>query len=306
MNLRRKLQRDHRLILSQAIGQPQMLEALPERVLESCLKELQVDVEELLAESTRTLETFGYDGCHLLHHDRRLEDAAPPERSPIRSSFVSDISKFRITARRVVFSYMKMGWQAFYVTVCFLSRCILDRKFGAINLRRPAIMAMLVISFFYAAYPFITLYRLRSAVRNGDTPTLALLVDWYSVREGIKEDICDLVLEEAGDVANGGRLPAFGVSFVRGVTGSSVDREFTPANMTSIVRAAADNHTADASIEWAFFTGPGQFSAAVQTEAARQPIRIRFDFSGTRWQVSRVWLPDKLLVRAGTAYTDTN
>ena len=50
----------------------------------------------------------------------------------------------------------------------------------------------------YAAYPYVTLYRLGSAIKGADAATLESLVNWPAVREGIKEDVCDLVVDEPG------------------------------------------------------------------------------------------------------------
>jgi hypothetical protein len=146
----------------------------------------------------------------------------------------------------------------------------------------------------YAAYPFVTLYQLESAVRDGDALTLADLVDWYSVREGIKEDICDLVLEEGSDVAKKGLLPAFGASFVRGVTGSSVDREFTPEKLANIGQPDAQSN-GDASIGWAFFSAPARFIINVKIVGQTEPVRAEMALAGLRWKVTRVWIPETLL-----------
>jgi hypothetical protein len=156
------------------------------------------------------------------------------------------------------------------------------------------ITAIAMIGVGYTAYPFVTVYQLRSAVRDGDAPTLANLVDWPSVREGIKEDICDLVLEEPGDVANKGGLPAFGASFVRGVAGSSVDREFTPERVAGMAQSDANSND-DTSISWAFFSGPARFTVDLSIVGQAEPVRAEMELAGLRWRVKRVWLPETLL-----------
>ena len=156
------------------------------------------------------------------------------------------------------------------------------------------IAALVLASVGYATYPFVTLYQLQIAVRGGDALTLSQLVDWYSVREGIKEDICDLVLDEPGDVARKGQLPAFGASFVRGVTGSSVDREFTPENLASIGHPTEPSD-ADASIGWAFFRSPARFEIDVKIAGQTEPLRAEMALAGMRWKVTRIWIPEYLL-----------
>ncbi len=159
-----------------------------------------------------------------------------------------------------------------------------------------AIVAVLILAGgSYVAYPFVTLYQLRTAVRDGDTAALGKLIDWSSVREGIKEDICDLVLDEPGDTAKKGQLPAFGASFVRGVTGNSVDREFTAERLADIAHPASPSTNDDASISWAFFASPARFSIAVSVIGHVEPVKAEMELTGLRWRVRRIWIPATIL-----------
>ena len=158
------------------------------------------------------------------------------------------------------------------------------------------IAALVIVGFGYAAYPFTALYQIHSAVRGGDAPALSRMIDWSSVREGIKEDICDIVLDEPGDIAKKGQLPAFGASFIRGVTGSSVDREITPEKLAGIAQPAAGSND-DASITWAFFSSPSRFLIEVTVTGHAQPVKAEMAFTGFRWKVVRVWIPTTMLVQ---------
>ncbi len=91
-----------------------------------------------------------------------------------------------------------------------------------VRARFPVLAMVLSVGVAYVAYPYITLYRLGEAIRGADAATLETLVDWPSVREGIKEDICDLVVDD-GETQRGAKLPPFGASFMRGIA-SSTDR----------------------------------------------------------------------------------
>lgn len=161
--------------------------------------------------------------------------------------------------------------------------------------RWAIIPALALVGLGYTAYPFVTLYQLQSAIRGGDATALSRLIDWSSVREGIKEDICDLVLDEPGDIAKKGQLPAFGASFVRGVTGSSVDREFTAEKLAGLVQPAAPSND-DASISWAFFSGPGRFAIDVTVSGHTEPVKAEMAFTGLRWKVMRIWIPATMLM----------
>ena len=64
------------------------------------------------------------------------------------------------------------------------------------------------------------------------------MVDWGSVREGIKEDICDLVIDQPPQDQADGKLPPFGAGFVRGIATNVVDRQVTPEALVAAVREA--------------------------------------------------------------------
>src|ERR1700730_472668 len=94
--------------------------------------------------------------------------------------------------------------------------------------RKPLIGVLLAVGLTYGIYPYVTLYRLGQAIRSGDAATLETMVDWGSVREGIKEDICDLVIDQPPQEQADGKLPPFGAGFVRGIATNVVDRQVTP------------------------------------------------------------------------------
>jgi hypothetical protein len=152
----------------------------------------------------------------------------------------------------------------------------------------------------WVGYPYATLYRLETAVRQADAATLRSLVDWYAVREGLKEDICDMVLEEPANARPSNELEPFGASFVRGMTGNALDHNVTAESLVSVTRASPGEPRADAYVEWAFFDNPTRFLVNVRTEGTAEPIRVAMELRGMRWRVQRVWLPTALLERAGS------
>jgi hypothetical protein len=167
--------------------------------------------------------------------------------------------------------------------------------------RWPIFATFAVLASAYLAYPYVTLYRLDVAVRQSDTRTLRSLVDWYSVREGLKEDICDMVLDEPANARPSNELAPFGASFVRGMTGNALDHTVTPETFVSLTHSAKLQASAasQARVDWAFFDGPTRFLVHLQTDADSEPIRVAMELRGMRWQVRRIWLPDALLERAG-------
>lgn len=161
---------------------------------------------------------------------------------------------------------------------------------------KPLLAACAMVVMGYAAYPYVTLYRLGEAIHSGDARTLQTLVNWPAVRAGIKQDL--------GDTPNAmlakGELPSFGASFVSGIETQAVDRHVTPEGL---VRAVQDSNVGRAAgrgmqVDWAFFDGPTQFTVSLSAPGQATPIRLQMRLHDTEWRVDRVWLPRFLLNEA--------
>jgi hypothetical protein len=166
---------------------------------------------------------------------------------------------------------------------------------------RWSLLALVLIAVLaYASFPYVTLYRLSVAMHAADAATLETLVDWPSVREGIKEDICDMVVDEP-DGQQGTRLPPFGASFMRGIASSTIDQRVTPQAIVAAASTAPDRQRepaprgADVHVNWAFFDSPTLFSVSLQAQGLSEPIRLEMALRHGAWRIDRVWLPDELL-----------
>jgi hypothetical protein len=167
--------------------------------------------------------------------------------------------------------------------------------------KRSIIAALFAVALAYIAYPYVTLYRLGSAIRGGDGPALETLVDWPAVREGIKEDICDLVVDEAPEAKSGAQLPPFGAGFVRGIAGNTIDARVTPAALVAVAQVPSARpafRTERMQVSWAFFDTPTQFVVDLRARNQDPAIRLQLDLRNGAWQVTRVWLPAELLGQA--------
>ncbi|HEX3994533.1 MAG TPA: DUF2939 domain-containing protein [Acetobacteraceae bacterium] len=163
--------------------------------------------------------------------------------------------------------------------------------------RWPLLATVLSLGVAYVAYPYLALYRLGSAVKSADAATLEALVDWPAVREGIKEDVCDLAAENSSPTA-GANLPPFGASFVRGITSASIDQTVTPQALLAVAASEPAHPTprgADIHINWAFFDSPTTFMVSLQSPGQADPIKLEMDLRHGAWRVYRVWLPADLL-----------
>jgi len=172
-----------------------------------------------------------------------------------------------------------------------------------VRARLPVLAMVLSMGVAYAAYPYITLYRLGEAIRTSDAGTLEMLVDWPSVREGIKEDICDLVVDD-GEPQHGAKLPPFGASFIRGIAANTIDQKVTPQGLAAATMAqpasqhAAAKPKANIHVDWAFFDSPTAFTVSLREQGLADPIRLEMELRMGEWQVRRVWLPPEVLTNA--------
>jgi hypothetical protein len=167
--------------------------------------------------------------------------------------------------------------------------------------KRPLVGAVLAVALTYGLYPYVTLWRLGLAIRSGDASTVGTLVDWPAVREGIKEDICDLVIDDPPEVKAGAKLPAFGSGFMRGIATNAVDARVTPEALMAVAQkeeAKPVTHSGPVEVSWAFFTGPTGFLVDLQAPGENAPIRLQMDLRDGAWKVTRVWLPPQLLTQA--------
>ena len=165
----------------------------------------------------------------------------------------------------------------------------------------PLLVTVLGAGVAYAAYPYVTLYRLGSAIRSADAAALESLVDWPAVREGIKEDVCDLGSDDPGP-KTGRDLPPFGASFVRGIMSGSIDKTVTPQALLAattgsvpVSRPPQQPRGADVHVKWAFFDSPTTFMVDLQPPGLADPIKLEMDLRHGEWRVQRVWLPGELL-----------
>jgi hypothetical protein len=168
--------------------------------------------------------------------------------------------------------------------------------------RKPAIGACLAIVMAYGVYPYVALYRLGQAIRGGDATALQSMVNWDSVREGIKEDICDMVVDQPPQTKAGGQLPPFGAGFLRGIATNVIDKQVTPEALAKAAHEPETRHVATAGanvqVSWAFFAGPSTFVVDLNAPGQTSPIRLQMDLREGAWHVTRVWLPLDLLSQA--------
>jgi hypothetical protein len=188
---------------------------------------------------------------------------------------------------------------------------------------KPILCTLVLLAAAYIAYPYLALYRLQAAIANGDTARLAALVDWDQVRQGLKDDIAEQLVQEPVDppelaeqpVARTqnavAALPPFGSSFIKGIASKAVDETVTPDALARMARPVDEAEATepdpvnagslrDARVSWAFFESPDTFMLWLHTPAGgKQPLKLRMGLRDGAWKVIRIWLPPALLRHRG-------
>ena len=179
--------------------------------------------------------------------------------------------------------------------------------------KKPILSALVIVAAAYVAYPYIALYRLEAALRSGDSDSLAAMVDWNQVRDGLKEEVADQVIDPPAQVHGTAQLasnvlPAFGSGFMKGIASKAVDDAITPETVVQMIRPAAATEGADDRLQaiatartrivWAFFENPTTFTLWLRTPAmarADAPVKLRMQLLDGDWKITRVWLPPSVL-----------
>jgi hypothetical protein len=179
-------------------------------------------------------------------------------------------------------------------------KTLLEQRSMGMRAKWPLAAIVLSVAVGYVAYPYLTLYRLGSALQGADAATLESLVNWPAVREGIKEDVCDLAADDPTPKTRSALVP-FGTSFLRGIASNAIDRAVTPeallaATSSSPLPASRPaRHGADVHVSWAFFDSPTTFMVSLHATGQAEPFKLEMDLRNGQWRVQRVWVPAELL-----------
>jgi hypothetical protein len=175
---------------------------------------------------------------------------------------------------------------------------------------RKSLAVFVILLGAYAAWPYLSLYRIGQDVRHGDVAALGADMDWPQLRSGLKADIAEGIAgvpAHASTIsfpggASADDLPPFGAGFATSVADNVVDRTVTPQRLAGSVATYRAAGAAPIGVGRAFFTGPTRFVVALrvgQDDAATRTVTMRLDLVRAgltlRWKVTRVWVPAALL-----------
>jgi Protein of unknown function (DUF2939) len=175
--------------------------------------------------------------------------------------------------------------------------------------KRIALAGIVTFAVVYVSAPYLAIWRLANALRQGDNAALETNIDWDAVREGLREDIADGITG-AGDSdgtapdvqAQSNELPPFGASFVKGIAGDVVNREVIPQHLSLMFQKMQDGRGSIASfimhdVQYAFFDSLDSFRITVHCPGQTLetgPVQVELALEGYTWKVVRVRVPGSI------------
>lgn len=170
-----------------------------------------------------------------------------------------------------------------------------------------AALALIALLAYIAAGPFLTVERIRDAVREQDTAALAEQIDFPALRANLKAQVEDRIARRAGPDMQSSAMGAFAVRLVSGLAGSAVDAMVTPAGIGAMLegRNALDRLQGERPAEGPYgkrpaveplqgadygFESPSRFTATV-IDGEGRPVVFVFTREGLEWNLSNIRLP---------------
>lgn len=168
------------------------------------------------------------------------------------------------------------------------------------------VLALVALLGSVAAGPFLTIERIRDAVREQDTAALAEQIDFPALRANLKAQVEDRIARRASPELQSSPMGAFAVRLVAGLAGSAVDAMVTPAGIGAMLegRNAWDRIQGDRPVDANGgrppveplqgaeyrFESPSRFTATVIDEAG-EPVVFVFTREGLDWKLGDIRLP---------------
>jgi hypothetical protein len=173
-------------------------------------------------------------------------------------------------------------------------------------MRRWLSLSLILLGLAYLAYPYVTAWRIDRAVTARDTTTLESLIDWPLLRERLKADVKQALVEAARDHPDNEEAEAvigaaLAALLVPTVIDSAVDEIVTPENLAANIATqelAAEGHSPLSLVRYAFFDSPTVFRVDLRDpgspDAPGLTVLMELQADGV-WRVTTVKLPADLI-----------
>ncbi len=174
--------------------------------------------------------------------------------------------------------------------------------------QRWALLGSILAVILYLLSPYVSLWSLRTALETGDDRSLATHVDFPSVRASLKEQLRARLTKsgraEKDPGVGGSVFGAAADALTSLMVDRAVDTLVTPSGLRALLAGSrwplskegtvptplTNSHqpAGQPHVRYAFFTGPTRFLVDLDG------TRLRFGFTGLRWELEQLELPPSL------------
>lgn len=131
-----------------------------------------------------------------------------------------------------------------------LTWAVATRRFGRYG---PAVAGLAIFIALWTVWPYWAIYDLQTSLTQGDKVRLASLVDWTSVREGIRDDLKAAYTNKI--VAPDPRVQAFTRAVSSAAIDRVVDQQINASTLSEIAKSGFGSGDPMGQVRYAFFEG---------------------------------------------------
>tara|TARA_R110002124_G_scaffold283763_1_gene460125 strand:- start:638 stop:1267 length:630 start_codon:yes stop_codon:yes gene_type:complete len=163
----------------------------------------------------------------------------------------------------------------------------------------PYIAAAAAFAALWVAWPYWAIYDLQTSLVNGDKVRLASLVDWTSVRDGVREDLKVAYTKKI--VATDPRLQALTEAMSSAAIDRVVNEQINASSLSEMARNGLRDSNPMGQVRYAFFEGsPLVFRMDIGTEFSTEQERTIYLLEWSLgWRLKRIIVAPYLLGTGG-------
>ncbi|MFZ2467005.1 DUF2939 domain-containing protein [Parvibaculum sedimenti] len=124
---------------------------------------------------------------------------------------------------------------------------------GRLGRSAPYVVCLVVFATLWTAWAYWAIYDLQISLDRGDKVRLASLVDWTSVREGIRDDLKAAYTNKI--IAPDPRVQALSQAMSGAMIDRMVDAQINPSTLSDMARSGFGGSDPMGQIRYAFFEG---------------------------------------------------
>lgn len=164
------------------------------------------------------------------------------------------------------------------------------------------IFIVIIITSYFAAGPFITIYKIKAGIKNQEPDKISAQIDYSALRTNLKEQFNAAVMKKAASDLEGNPFAALGMAFATKLVDNMVDAFVTPTALTNLMagKAPAGSNEADSKKPEPFkgarysYDSLSKFSAWVKIDDKNE-MRFVFTRNGLSWKLSNIQFPANVL-----------